>query len=80
MVTWKPDQQFLDFFLKGLIEEGEDVNTPAYREDRTGRILTMHELTEEMRQGTPLGRKFYRKLYNHPEMQDDYEKYKAEKR
>ncbi|MBI4140470.1 hypothetical protein HY485_01390 [Candidatus Woesearchaeota archaeon] len=78
MSNWKPDAQFLDFFLKGLIEEGENVDLHNYREDKTGRMLSTRELVEEMRQGTFLGRKFYKKVYNHPEMQKDYERYKSE--
>ena len=76
MGTWKPDEKFLEFFLKGLIEEGEEIDIRNYREYKTRRMLSTRELVEEMRQGTQLGRKFYRNLYNHPEVQKDYEKYK----
>ena len=77
MSKWKPDAQFLDFLLKELIEEGENADTRNYREDKTGRMLSTRELVDEMRHGTSLGRKFYRELYAHPEMQKDYERYKS---
>ncbi len=74
MADWKADEGFLDYLVKRMEQKGNSTDAPLVGDSQGG--YNFKDLVEQMRAGTPIGKKLYDSLFQ--EYQQDFGKYKAQ--
>ena len=71
MAEWKADENFLDYVLKKMEQEGMDTHQSLVGNSQG--TYNARDMIEEMRNGTGVGRKMYESLFEREKT--EFEKY-----